>query len=133
MPYLNSCQFMGHVGQSPSLKTSKDGATSWAEFTLAVSTGTKNKPKTMWLKCRTFGKNANTVLEKCNKGDAVYVSGKLDVSAYTRKQDNQPAADVSLMVNEWHWLKPSSRNDAPNELPFASTVPSNTDDLDLPY
>ena len=134
MPYLNSCQFMGHVGQVPSLKQSKDGATSWAEFTLAVSTGTKDNPKTMWVKCRTFGKNANRVIEKCSKGDAVYVSGKLDVSAYARKQDNQPAADVSLMVNEWHWLKPSGRNEVPTDVQFASTVPSGTtDDFNLPF
>lgn len=134
MPHLNSCQFMGHVGREAELKTSKDGATSWAEFTLAVSTGTKDKPKTMWVKCRAFGKSAKTVIEKCSKGDAVYVSGKLDVSAYARKQDNQPAADVSLMVNEWHWLKPSGSSVVPADLQFASTVPSGTtDDLNLPF
>lgn len=130
MPYLNVCSFMGHVGQPAKLKTSKDGSKSWAEFTLAVSTGTRNEPKTMWVKCRSFNK-PERVLEKCNKGDAVYVSGRLDVSAYSRKQDNAPTPDVSLLVNEWHWLKPSGKADSVDTANSTSTTM--TDDFELPF
>ena len=135
MPHLNVCSFMGHVGQSPTQKTSKDGAKTWSEFSLAVSTGSKAEPKTMWVKCRVFGNSAGKVAEMCNKGDAMYVSGKLDVNAYARKQDNQPAADVSLLVNEWHWLKPSSKADATD---LANSIPSKapaigTDEFELPF
>lgn len=135
MPHLNVCSFMGHVGQSPTQKTSKDGAKTWSEFSLAVSTGSKAEPKTMWVKCRVFGNSAARVTEMCNKGDAVYVSGKLDVNAYARKQDNQPAADVSLLVNEWHWLKPSSKADATD---LANSIPSKapaigTGEFELPF
>lgn len=133
MPYLNNCSFIGHVGQDAILNTSKDGATAWAEFTLAVAVGTKDKPKTMWVKCRVFGKSAKNVIERCNKGDSVYVQGKLDVAAYLRKQDNQPAASVSLIINDWHWLKASGRGEIPADAPLASTVPTFTDDVDLPF
>lgn len=126
---------MGHIGREATLKTSKDGLKSWSEFTLAVSTGTAQTPKTMWIKCRVFGKSADKVIEKCKKGDAVYVSGRLDVSAYSRKQDNVATPDVSLMVNEWHWLKPSGRSDAHGaDIPtYNSTVMAQTDDIDLPF
>lgn len=134
MPHLNLCSFMGHVGREPEIKTSKDGSKSWAQFTLAVSTGTVQTPKTMWVKCSVWGKSADKVVEKCKKGDAVYVSGRLDVSAYARKQDNVATPDVSLTVNEWHWLKSSSRNEIPADVQYASTVPTNlTDDINLPF
>lgn len=111
MPYLNNCSFMGHVGQPATLKQSKDGSKNWYEFTLAVSTGTAAQPETMWVKCRGFGKIGERMAEKTNKGDAVYVTGKLNCKAYARKQDGQPAADVSLLVNEFVWIRPSSKSD----------------------
>ena len=137
MPYLNVCSFMGHVGREAEIKTSKDGSKSWAEFTLAVSVGTVQAPKTMWLKCSVWGKSADKVVEKCKKGDALYVSGRLDVSAYARKQDNVPQPDVRLTVNEWHWLKESGKNSKQEieEIPtFNSTVGNpTTDDYQLPF
>lgn len=135
MPHLNVCSFMGHAGRNAELKQSKDGSTSWAEFTLAVSTGTQDKPKTLWVKCRVFGKGAMRAVEKVNKGDAVYVSGKIDANAYARKQDNVPTVDLSLLVNDWQWIKPSSKSEAlPEDLKMASTVPSGQlDDFNLPF
>lgn len=112
MPYLNQCTFMGHVGQPAALRQSKDGSKNWYEFTLAVSTGTQAQPETMWVKCRGFGKTGERFLEKANKGDAVLVTGKINARAYARKQDNQPAVDVSLLVNDFVWLRASSKSDA---------------------
>lgn len=135
MPHLNNCQFMGHVGREAEMKQSKDGSKSWAEFTLAVSMGTMGSPKTMWVKCSVWGKGAAKAVEKCKKGDAVYVSGRLDVSAYARKQDNVAAPDVRLMVNEWQWIKESGKNqkiDLADVPQFNSTVPSQITD-DLPF
>lgn len=104
MPFLNSCQFMGNIGRSAELKTNKDGTISWAEFSVAVSVGSIKEKKTMWVRCRVFGRGAERALEKCQRGDAVYVSGRLDVSAYTKRTDNQAAADVSVNVSEWQHL-----------------------------
>lgn len=134
MPYINSCTFMGHTARGAELKQNKTQTTSWAEFTLAVSVGTKDSPKTLWVKCRVFGKNAMRAVEKVNKGDLVYVQGRLDASAYNRKQDNVPTVDISLMVNDWHWIKPSTKAEpSADDLKMASTVPSNTDDFNLPF
>jgi single-stranded DNA-binding protein len=118
MPHLNNCSFMGHVGQPATLKQSKDGSKNWYEFTMAVSTGSQAQPETMWVKCRGFGKTGERMAEKVTKGDAVYVTGKLNCKAYARKQDGQPAADVSLLVNEFVWLRPSSKSEsAPIAIP----------------
>lgn len=112
MPHLNTCQFMGHAARRADLKSSKDGTKSWAEFTLAVSTGSMQNPKTMWVKCSIWGKSAEKALEKISKGDAIYVSGRLDVGQYVSKKTNETMLDITLMVNEWQWLKPSKQNEA---------------------
>ena len=112
MPHLNQCNFVGHVGQPATLKSSKDGSKNWYEFSLAVSTGTQAQPETMWVKCRGFGKTGERFLEKTNKGDSVYVSGRINYKPYKRKQDGEAAVDVSLLVNDFVWLRASSKSDA---------------------
>jgi single-strand DNA-binding protein len=95
---------MGHAGHSASLKTSKDGSKQWVEFSLAVSTGTQQNQKTMWVKCLIFGKSAERAKEKIFKGDTIYVSGKIDATAYINKA-NKAALDVSMFVNEWQLIR----------------------------
>lgn len=119
MPYLNSCSFMGHVGQQASIKQSKDGSKTWVEWSLAVSTGTVDRPKTMWVKCRSFTKNQAKVVERVQKGDVVYVQGKVDVNAYVNK-NGEASPDVSLLVNDWQWVKPSGKSEAVQEYTEAS-------------
>lgn len=122
MPYLNACTFMGHVGTPASIKHSNDGTKTWVEWSLAVSTGTQERPKTMWVKCRTFTKNQAKVIEKITKGDTVLVAGKLDVNAYIRKQDGQASPDVNLLVNEWQWIKPSGKGEPSQQYPEGSAT-----------
>jgi single-stranded DNA-binding protein len=104
MPHLNHCSFIGHVGMPAKARTSKDGTKTWYELSVAVSTGTYDQRKTMWVKCLGFGKLGEKMAKNCNKGDSVLVSGRLDVSAYEKKQDGKPAASVSLMASEFVWL-----------------------------
>lgn len=115
MPHLNSCTFMGHAGNAAVKKTSKDGTKTWVEWSLAVSTGTIAQPKTMWVKCRTFTKNQDKVLERVQKGDAVLVQGRLDVNAYISSKDGAAMPDVSILVNEWQWIKPSGKGEADSQ------------------
>lgn len=117
MPYHNSCAFMGHVGNPAQVKHSKDGSKSWVEWSLAVSTGTQERPKTMWVKCRSFTKSQAKVVEKIGKGDVVFVQGKIDVNAYIKSQDGSAQPDVSLLVNEWQWIKSSGKGEADKQYP----------------
>jgi len=114
---INNCAFSGYVGRNPEVKTSKDGATNWAEFSLAVSTGNKDKPKTTWLRCSVFGKNYMKVIEKCNKGEEVYVSGKLDVGEpYLGKTDGLPKVSVNMVVNDWRVVKAKTTETESSEI-----------------
>lgn len=130
MPYVNNCSFAGHVGRPAELKSSLDGTKNYAEFSLAIGTGTVETPETMWVKCRVYGKNYMRVIEKVNKGDTVYVTGKLKAKAYNRKADGQAQTDLTLFVNDWSWLKGKA---APDATDVAYAAPVETVDGEIPF
>lgn len=142
MPYLNSCSFVGHAGGDAKNELSKDGRISYTKFTLAYSSKRKGVDKTMWINCTAFGKTGEYCLSKVKKGDLIQVIGEIDCDAYERKQDGKPAANVSLVVEKFLWLRGAIKNDVPTTpeaIPtydgsFASTVPGGaTDNFDLPF
>jgi single-strand DNA-binding protein len=105
MPNLNINTFVGHAGRAAQLKTSKDGSKTWYELSLAVNVGTGDYRQTQWVNCRAFGKTGEFMASKTNKGDVVAVVGKIDkIRPYLRKQDNQPAVDVGLLVSDFTWI-----------------------------
>lgn len=127
MPYLNQCNFIGHAGRDAELKQSKDGTKQWAEFSLAVFTGTVAQKKTVWVKCSIWGQSAERAVQNIKKGDAVFVSGKFDAGLYTNKS-GETKIDVSLMVNSFQSLKGKSENPLDDVPQYNSTVPVGADD-----
>lgn len=119
MPSMNKCFFIGHLAKKPNTRISNDGTKIWTEATLAVSEGYGDDAETMWLRCSVFGKGGERMLEKCDKGDAIMVIGKITARPYIDKQ-NKPHAGMSLLVNEWHYLKQSTKN---------APIPQYTDSL----
>jgi single-stranded DNA-binding protein len=105
MAFLNQCNFFGNVGRDAEQKQSKDRTKYWAEFSLGVSVGSSNHPKTIWIKCMCFGKLGERILERATKGASVYVSGKIDVGAYIGKKNNEAMVDISLMCNDVQIMK----------------------------
>ena len=139
MAFLNQCNFFGNAGRSAEMKQSKDGSKSWAEFSIGVSVGSAAMPKTMWVKCRVFGKGTDRVMQQVAKGTQVYVSGRIDVSAYIGKKTNEAMSDVSLMVNDFQILKAGQGQEAqplPELEPMAIPVfdgNSNMDFGEIPF
>lgn len=122
MAFLNQCNFFGNAGRSPEMKQSKAGTTQWAEFSIGVSVGSSAVPKTMWVKCKVFGKQAERVMQYVSRGTQVYVSGRIDVSAYIGKKNNEAMADVSLMVNDFQVLKTGQVNQEYASIPDPQAV-----------
>lgn len=126
MAFLNQCNFFGNVGRDAEQKQSKDGTKYWAEFSIGVSVGSSNHPKTIWIKCMCFGKLGERILERATKGASVYVSGKIDVGAYIGKKNNEALADISLMCNDVQIMKMPAKVE---DLQFAPPL----FDGDLPF
>jgi single-strand DNA-binding protein len=74
---------VGYLGGDP--ESRQVGDTQLATFSLAVTTGTKDKPKTSWFRVNAWGGSAGPVLTYLQKGSKVLVNGEITVSTYETK------------------------------------------------
>jgi single-stranded DNA-binding protein len=122
----------------------KDSTKSWVKFRIGVSCGTTTEPKTLWLNCLLFGSSAERVLERVNKGDCVYVTGRIEVRPYINK-NNEAATDSTLIVNHWQNLSKKTEEKQLLNIPEFDGIKNEntrltslnsyttTDDFDLPF
>lgn len=128
MAFLNQCNFFGNIGRDAEMKQSKDGSKSWAEFSIGVSVGSSQSPKTMWVKCLCFGKLGERMMIYATKGSSVYVSGKIDISPYIGKKNNEAMVNIALLCDNVQIMKAAAvvtDNSAPTfdeSTPFAAPV-----------
>ncbi len=107
MPNRAHVELAGHVGNPPEIKANKAGK-SFARFSIAVNTGTKEKPVTSWYQITASGYTFQQAKD-LQKGDAVMVEGRMefkktedgkgpylniwaDLIAQFRRVENAPAA-----------------------------------------
>lgn len=90
MANLNSCNFIGYLGQDPDCKQTKDGK-DITNISIGVTESWKNKSgekqsKTEWINCTLFGHKATFIGKYAKKGSQVLVCGKMKTEKYTDKQ-----------------------------------------------
>jgi single-strand DNA-binding protein len=91
---LNQCQFIGHIGNDPEIKTTNSGS-KIANLSLAVTEKWKNKQgerqeRTEWVRLNCFQEGLIGVIESyVKKGSKIFVSGKMA----TRKWQTQEGQD----------------------------------------
>lgn len=83
MGSLNSCSFIGNVGKDVESR-SLDGGKMVVNFTLAVTEKYKENENTTWINCVAFGKLAEIIEKYVNKGDQLYVNGRLNNRQYEK-------------------------------------------------
>lgn len=81
---MNIGFFGGRLGRDAELKRLERGEIV-ANFPLAVSTGTKTDPETMWIDCSIWGKRAESLAPYLLSGQKVTVSGRILLETYTKK------------------------------------------------
>lgn len=92
---MNLGIFSGNLARDAELRTLPDGQPV-TNFNLAVETGTRDKPKTMWLDCTFWGKRAEGVNPYLTKGSKITVSGRVSLDEYTK---NTGGTGYRLRVN----------------------------------
>ena len=87
---VNKAILVGNIGQSPEFKSLQNGEV--CNLSIATSENWKDKntgekkTRTQWHKVVVFNKNlVNLVKNYCNKGDQIYVEGKIETRKYTDK------------------------------------------------
>ena len=113
----------GNLYGDPQSRTSKSGS----QFATAKVRADGKDGAVLWISVVAFNEWADRLLAlKAN--NAVAISGKLEISAYTDKA-GQPAAGLSVVVDELAALKAKPR---PKPAPAAQPAMAGFDD-DLPY
>lgn len=123
----NSVRLYGNVGQDPEVKSLENG-TKLAKFSLATSDRHKDAKgewvdETTWHNLVVFGKQVDIVEKYVNKGDKLFVEGKLTNRSYEGK-DGAKKYFTEVVINEIllgsNQVKPKSAQgkDSEENLPF---------------
>ena len=113
---INTCTFIGSVGQDPEIKTVGDNQV--ANFSIACNESWKdkngeNKEKTEWVRMTAWGKLAEIIEKWVKKGQLVYVEGKMETRSYDK--DGQTHYQTSINLNTLKML--GGKKEGPNEGP----------------
>lgn len=99
---MNTGFFTGNLGRDAELRHASNGDPV-ANFPLAVETGTRLTPKTMWIDCSVWGKRAEKLAPYLTKGKKVAVLGRVSQDHYT-KRDGTPGFRIEVSCNEVEFL-----------------------------
>lgn len=88
----------GNVGRDPEIRVSNDG-TEFATFSVGISVGTRDKPRTDWVDVVCNGKLLELARNYIRKGGKVLVEGYPSVNCFLSRQ-NKPMG--SLRVHPSH-------------------------------
>lgn len=88
MNNLNRCEFIGHLGQDPEMRSTRDGD-SVASISIACNWKTKNNEGTEWIPCVAFGRLAEVIEDYLQKGSKVYVSGNFKTEMVEDRDGNR--------------------------------------------
>lgn len=101
----------GNVGKDPELRADQNG-NQFATFSVGVSVGTKQSPKTDWVEVSCNGKLADLARNYIKKGSKLLVEGFPSANAYLNRE-NKPVASLRVFANTVEFL--SKREDGPSD------------------
>lgn len=108
----------GNVGRDPELKVDSNSGNQFAIFSVGVSVGTKQAPKTDWVNVSCNGKLADIAKNYIKKGSKLLIEGFPSVNAYINK-DNIAVATLKVFANNIEFLskqEDSTTNNLAGEL-----------------
>ena len=109
MPNFNSVQLIGHVTRDPEIRATQAGQ-NLAKFGLAINDSWKSKDgekheKVCFVDCTVWGKQADIIGKFVNKGDPLFVHGKLELEQW-EAQDGSKRSKHSINVAGFQLLRP---------------------------
>ncbi|MCC2626127.1 MAG: hypothetical protein K0R14_2000 [Burkholderiales bacterium] len=98
----------GNVGRDPEMRADQTG-NQFASFSVGVSVGTKQNPKTDWVDVTCNGKLSDLARNYIKKGSKLLVEGFPSVNAYLNRE-NKPVGTLRIYASNIEFL--SKRDDA---------------------
>ncbi|HLX55223.1 MAG TPA: single-stranded DNA-binding protein, partial [Aquella sp.] len=87
----------GNVGRDPEMRADQMGG-QFASFSVGVSVGTKQNPKTDWVDVTCNGKLSDLARNYIKKGSKILVEGFPSVNAYVNR-DNKPVGTLRISAH----------------------------------
>jgi len=127
---MNTGIFTGNIGRDAELRNTSTGDPV-ANFSLAVQTGTKAAPETMWVDCQMWGDRGAKLTPYLLKGTKITAMGRVKLREYV-KQDGTAGASIQLACNEieLHGRKEDGQSAAPAEPTAQRSVASRKKEID---
>lgn len=115
MPNLNRVMLMGHLTRDIEARTA--GASTVGGFGLAVNHKYKTaageqREEVTFVDCEAWGKTAEVLAQYVNKGDPLYVEGRLKLDQWDDAKDGSKRSKLKVVVENFQFLKGKS-DDAP--------------------
>ena len=114
----------GNVGRDPKLRADQAG-TQFATFSVGVSVGTKQSPKTDWVDISCNGKLADVARNYIKRGTKILVEGFPSVNAYVNKE-NKPVGTLRIFANNFELLSKKEDGQDNSDEPVYSLPESGT-------
>ena len=121
MANLNKVMLIGNMVREAEVRTSKNGL-AIAGFTLAVNTKRKDSDETYYAAITAFGKQAELISQYVNKGDPLYVEGRLKRDEW-EDSEGKRQHKTTIILDSFQFLKgnnqkPKQNNGSEEDIPF---------------
>ena len=132
---INSSTIVGRLTRDPDLRYSQAGK-AVCNFTLATNRPFKNaqgENEADFIKCVTYGKQAENLANYMRKGSLVGVEGRIQTRSYTNKDGNK-VYTTEVVANQVSFLDNKKDNQQQHRQQQQSqTEPIDIDDSQLPF
>jgi single-stranded DNA-binding protein len=108
---MRTIHLAGYVGQAH--QNAMPSGDLVLNFSLAVNTGTKDKPETLWVDCALWGKRAESLAPYITKGKFLCVEGDAGIRTWLAKEDAGPRGTLTCRVNNITFGPRSDTTEAP--------------------
>ena len=122
---------IGNLGKAPETKITDNG-TLMASFSIASNTFRKTsegkEQKTDWFRVIAFGRQAERLAQYVKKGTGLAVRGRLTFNPWVDR-DGNPQAGADIILEEFHFLPRSKRDDTEDGGAAADYVPDGVQEI----
>ena len=137
---VNKVILVGHIGNKPEGRYTPSG-TSTASFSLAtneswIDSETKKQERTEWHNIIAWNKLADFATEYLQKGQLIYIEGRLQTRTYKDKDDIQRRITeiVSTIITPLEWkTNDKKESESFDQLDNKNTITTQPAEEDLPF
>lgn len=109
MPSFNKVILMGNITRDPELRFLPNN-TAVCDLGLAVNDRYQNKATGQWedrpnfVDCTAFGRNAENISKFFNKGNPIFIEGKLRFEQWEDRTSGQKRSKLKVVVDLWQFV-----------------------------